>query len=71
MTEKLKQIGRAFIIGSGSALDLTGNVAKKINSRIYLPDRAKSAQEGLHQDWQNVGKDIRNAISGYRKSNSV
>ena len=71
MTKKLKQIGRAFLVGSGSALDITGTSAKQNNSRLYQPERAKSAQDGLRQDWQNVGKDIGKAITAYGKKHSA
>lgn len=71
MTERLKQIGRAISIGSASALDLTGITAQRNNNRIYQSERAKSVQDGLRQDWQNVGKDIGKAISEYGKKYSA
>jgi hypothetical protein len=71
MTKTLRQIGKAFAIGAGSALDLSGTTSKRNNGTIYQPERAQSAHDGLCQDWQNVGNDIRNAIAGYREEHSV
>ena len=57
----------SFVIGMGSVFNLAGNYFEYNYSRT--PEEADEI--AIASDWQIIGEDIKQAISGYEKENQT
>lgn len=67
MVEMAKSLGRAFLRGVGSVLDISGSSHSSSFPEVKTP-RPSSVSDALARDWQKVGQDMRSAMDQYEKT---
>ncbi len=66
MVEMAKNLGKAFLRGISSVLDISGS-AHDSSCPEYKTSRPSSVSDALARDWQKVGQDMRVALDKFGK----